>query len=81
VELLLDGREEAVEVDVEEAETIGMGWGGHEVRSTADFTPIRTDKKMAKGEASVEATIFAFCLPMLAGCGLCGSKTIRRLRC
>jgi len=29
VELLFDGREEAVEVDVEEGEAVGMGWGGH----------------------------------------------------
>ena len=29
VKLLLDGREEAVEVDVEEGEAVGMGWGGH----------------------------------------------------
>jgi hypothetical protein len=29
VELLLDGREEAVEIDVEEGEAIGMGCGGH----------------------------------------------------
>jgi hypothetical protein len=29
VELLLDGREEAVEIDVEEAEAIGLGRGGH----------------------------------------------------
>ena len=29
VELLFDGREEAVQVDVEEAEAVGMGIGGH----------------------------------------------------
>ena len=27
VKLLFDGREEAVEVDVEEGEAVGMGWG------------------------------------------------------
>jgi hypothetical protein len=37
VELLLDGREEAVEVDVKEAEAVGVGRGGHDVRSTADY--------------------------------------------
>ncbi len=36
VELLLDRREEAVEVDVQEGEAVGMEWGGHEMRSTAD---------------------------------------------
>jgi hypothetical protein len=29
VKLLLDRREEAVEVNVEEGEAVGMGWGGH----------------------------------------------------
>ena len=29
VELLFDGREKAVEVDVEEGEAVGMEWGGH----------------------------------------------------
>jgi hypothetical protein len=29
VELLFDGREEAVQVDVEEGEAVGMEWGGH----------------------------------------------------
>ena len=30
MELLFDGREEAVEVDVEEGEAVGLGGGGHE---------------------------------------------------
>jgi hypothetical protein len=30
VELLLDRREEAVEVDVEEGEAVGMGWISHD---------------------------------------------------
>ncbi len=34
VELLLDGREEAVEVDVEEGEAVGMDWRGHEIEGT-----------------------------------------------
>ncbi len=42
VELLLDGREEAVEIDVEEGEAIGMGGGGHIDRG---FARIRTDFK------------------------------------
>jgi hypothetical protein len=29
MELLLDGREEAVEVDVEKGEAVGMGGDGH----------------------------------------------------
>ena len=36
VELLLDRREEAVEVDVEEGEAVGMGGGWTWMRSTAD---------------------------------------------
>jgi hypothetical protein len=39
VQLLLDGREEAVEIDVEEAEAVGLGRIGHAV--TADLHYIR----------------------------------------
>jgi hypothetical protein len=37
VELLLDGGEEAVEVDVEEGEAVGMGGGGHGVSDAEDY--------------------------------------------
>jgi hypothetical protein len=42
MELLLHGREEAVEIDVEEAEEVGLSGGAHEAIIFAASSPWRT---------------------------------------